>query len=85
MKVINYWEHFLTTGSVSDYLNYLGDRRQNGQRALAGSGSLSGAADAEASEWKCAGGVQSDGGAGKVEGTGQRYRNDIESGTHRGI
>lgn len=61
MKVINYWEHFLTTGSVNDYLNYLGERRQNEPAALSGEG------------------------AGKVEGTGQRYRDDIEGGTHRGI
>ncbi len=38
MKVINYWEHFLTTGSVSEYLNYLGERRQNEPAARSGAG-----------------------------------------------
>lgn len=56
MKEINYWQQFLNTGSVEDYLSY----KQN-----------------EAEEAKK--GEHSDAGA------FQRYRDDIESGTFRGI
>lgn len=34
MKETNYWQQFMSTGSVKDYLNY---RMENGQTANAGS------------------------------------------------
>ena len=77
MKVINYWEHFLTTGSVSDYLNYLGACRERESKEKAVFGETEG--------FESQAGPGQNEGAGKVEGTGQCYRVGIENGTHRGL
>ncbi|MCM1135912.1 MAG: hypothetical protein NC400_10100 [Clostridium sp.] len=85
MKVINYWEKFLSTGSINDYLNYrgeeaagcsitTGDEKPAKHSAFARFDKVSKSSESKEIE-----------GAGKVEGTSQRYRDNIESGTHRGV
>lgn len=36
MKVINYWEKFLSTGSINDYLNYRGKEATEYKEAAEG-------------------------------------------------
>lgn len=67
MRAANYWEQFLSTGKIDDYLAY----RMYGEEALGAFDSLNGA--------------DRDEGVSKGAGTGQCYRNDIKSGTDRGI
>lgn len=62
MKEENYWQQFLRTGRVDDYLSYLKQKRPaDGAGTPADEGDYSGA------------------------GALQRYGNDIEGGTFRGI
>lgn len=63
MKETNYWEQFLSTGKLSDYLSYKGVTGQ----------------EENMTDETVKKGVYPN------AGTGQCYRNDIESGTFRGI
>lgn len=62
MKEENYWQQFLRTGKVDDYLSYL-KQKQTVETAV----------------------MQAKEGEHSGAGTMQRYRDDIESGTFRGI
>ena len=60
MREINYWEQFLCSGKIADYLAYRG-KEEEGRRERGCAGAFSHA------------------------GTGQCYRDDIESRAGRGI
>lgn len=60
MRTINYWEQFLSTGKIEDYLAYREERKVTGRQ-------------------------NEDEGAGPYAGTGQCYRDHIESRAGRGI
>ena len=60
MRTINYWEQFLNTGKIEDYLAYREERTETGRQ-------------------------DKDEGAGPYAGTGQGYRDHIESRAGRGI
>lgn len=63
MKDLNYWEQFLNTGKIEDYLSY----RKEISAVEAGTDR------------------NEDKGAEPDAGTGQCYRDNIKSGTYRGI
>lgn len=60
MRTINYWEQFLNTGKIDDYLAYREEMADSGRQ-------------------------DKDEGTGPYAGTGQCYRDHIESRAGRGI